>query len=61
MQHIDLSSAVHYHDSKFPPSAIDYQQIIPALTGAVEAISRYDQMLKNMHNSEILLTPLRKQ
>ncbi|WP_287419766.1 Fic family protein [Reinekea sp.] len=28
---------------------------------ATDAIARYDQMLKNMHNSEILLAPLRNQ
>jgi Fic family protein len=28
---------------------------------ATNAIARYDQMLKNMHNSEILLAPLRNQ
>ncbi len=26
-----------------------------------DAVDPYDQMLKNMHNSEILLSPLRKQ
>jgi Fic family protein len=28
---------------------------------ATDAVARYDQMLKNMHNSEILLAPLRNQ
>lgn len=61
MQNINLNDAVKYHDGKFPPSEINYPQIIPALAGAIEAISRYDQMLKNMHNGEILLAPLRNQ
>lgn len=58
---INLANAVHYHHGKFPPEIIQYQKIIPALTGAIEAIARYDQMLKNMHNGEILLAPLRNQ
>lgn len=58
---INLDNAVYYHHGKFPPEIIQYQRIIPALTGAIEAIARYDQMLKNMHNGEILLAPLRNQ
>lgn len=58
---INLDNAVFYHHGKFPPEIIQYQRIIPALTGAIEAIARYDQMLKNMHNGEILLAPLRNQ
>ncbi|CAM3006000.1 Fic family protein [Glaesserella parasuis] len=58
---INLDNAVFYHHGKFPPEIIQYQGIIPALTGAIEAIARYDQMLKNMHNGEILLAPLRNQ
>lgn len=61
MHNINIENAVKYHDGKFPPDEIAYQRIIPALANAIEAISRYDQMLKNMHNSEILLAPLRNQ
>lgn len=61
MKNINLENAVTYHDGKFPPSELAYQQIIPALSLAIEAIARYDQMLKNMHNGEILLAPLRNQ
>ena len=31
------------------------------LLKATDALARYDQMLKNMHNNEILLAPLRNQ
>lgn len=34
---------------------------MPLLVKATDAVARYDQMLKNMHNSEILLAPLRNQ
>lgn len=54
-------NAIKYHYNKFPPSQIDYAEIINALAKATDAIARYDQMLKNMHNSEIFLAPLRSQ
>ena len=58
---LDLSQAVHYHYEQFPPNNLDYFQLIDNLVKATEAIARYDQMLKNLHNSEILLAPLRNQ
>lgn len=56
-----LNDAVQYHYDGFPPQSIDYRIIMDAMIGATEAISRFDQMLKNIHNSEILLAPLRNQ
>ncbi len=58
---IDLSQAVRYHYDQFPPKQLNYQLCIEQLIRATDAIARYDQMLKNMHNSEILLAPLRNQ
>lgn len=58
---LNLDEAVYYHYDKFPPSALDLAKIMPALLAATTAIARFDQMLKNMHNSEILLAPLRNQ
>lgn len=58
---LNFSEAVYYPESVFPPQKIDLTQILSALLGATNAIARYDQMLKNMHNSEILLAPLRNQ
>ena len=59
---LDLSQAVHYHYEKFPPSNLVYSpQLIDNLLKATDALARYDQMLKNLHNSEILLAPLRSQ
>lgn len=58
---INLESAVHYHYERFPPEQLNYQKFVDALLKATDAIARYDQMLKNMHNSEILLAPLRNQ
>ena len=61
MTDFNLEYAVHYHYGGFPPQSIDYQVIMDAMVGATEAISRFDQVLKSMHNSEILLAPLRNQ
>jgi Fic family protein len=57
----DLSGAVKYHYNEFPPSIDDYSKLIQPLSRASAALARYDQMLKSMHSSEILLAPLRSQ
>lgn len=56
-----LDNAVNYHYDKFPPSSLVYEQFVEPLVKATDAVARYDQMLKNMHDSEILLAPLRNQ
>jgi Fic family protein len=58
---MDFTSSVHYHYDQFPPKNLDYGKIVHSLIKATDALARYDQMLKNMHNSEILLAPLRNQ
>lgn len=58
---LDFSNAVKYHYNQFPPDKLNYSTLINPLGRASEAIGRFDQMLKNMHNSEILLAPLRRQ
>lgn len=58
---LDLSSAVDYHYDKFPPRINDYSKLVKPIARASAALARYDQMLKGMHNSEILLAPLRSQ
>ncbi len=58
---IETSKAVTYHDGLFPPEPLDYSRIMPELLAATDALARYDQMLKGMHNSEIFLAPLRNQ
>lgn len=61
LNNLDLSQAVDYHYDKFPPQNLDYNRLVPYLLQATDALARYDQMLKNLHNSEILLAPLRNQ
>jgi Fic family protein len=58
---LNLDNAVNYHYEQFPPSKLDYGKFVDPLLRATDAVARYDQMLKNMHNSEILLAPLRNQ
>lgn len=58
---LDLSQAVDYHYGQFPPQQIDAMRLVKPLSRAASALARYDQMLKGMHNSEILLAPLRNQ
>lgn len=58
---VNLEGAVQYHYDQFPPRKLNYEQFVDGLIKATDAIARYDQMLKNMHNSEILLAPLRNQ
>ena len=58
---IDTSSAIFYHDGQFPPAALDYGRLLTPLLAATDALARYDQMLKSMHNSEVFLAPLRNQ
>ncbi|QPC87254.1 Fic family protein [Mesorhizobium sp. NBSH29] len=60
-QNLDLSEAVNYHYGQFPPASFDYAVLIEPTASAAAALARYDQMLKAMHNSEILLAPLRNQ
>lgn len=57
----DFADAVHYHYKGFPPPNIDASRLIRPLAKASAALARYDQMLKGLHNSEILLAPLRNQ
>ncbi|MCB1389444.1 MAG: Fic family protein [Rhodobacteraceae bacterium] len=56
-----LQNAVTYHYGKFPPQTLSYEALLDPVFQTGNALSRYDQMLAAMHNSEILLAPLRNQ
>jgi len=60
---LNFDNAVNYHYDRFPPKPeqLDFEKLMIPLGKAVDAIARFDQMLKNMHNNEILLAPMRKQ
>lgn len=57
---LDTRNAVHYHQGQFPPT-LDPGRLVPGLLAATDALARYDQMLRGMHNSEVFLAPLRGQ
>ena len=57
---LDLSTSVPYHYGKFPPRQLDYSRLIGPSNAAAAALGRYDQMLANLHNSALLLAPLRR-
>jgi Fic family protein len=56
----DFSDMVDYHYGRFPPSALDLARLMEPALSAQNAISRYDQMLTSLPNSELLLAPLRQ-
>jgi len=58
---LNLDESVNYHYGEFPPQELEYNTLVQGLIEATDAVARYDQMLKGMHNSEILLAPMRKQ
>ena len=60
LESYDLNSVVEYHYGQFPPSALDLSRLIDLVAQAQDAISRYDQMLLSLPNSELLLAPLRQ-
>lgn len=57
----NIENAVRYHYDEFPPKNLDYTQFIQQLLQATDALARFDQMLKNLHNNEIFIAPLRNQ
>jgi Fic family protein len=56
----DCSKAVSYHYGSFPPPTIDLQSVFVPLTEALQQLTRYDEKLQHMPNSELLLAPLRQ-
>jgi len=60
IENYDQSNVVDYHYGRFPPSELGLERLIEPLTRAQDAISRYDQMLLSLPNSELLLAPLRQ-
>lgn len=44
----------------FPPQSIDLREVITWVSAASAALARYDGMLRTLHNSAVLLAPLRR-
>lgn len=53
--------AVHYHLGEFPPTALDWPQLIPLLGATAAAVARYDGILAAIPNAAVLLSPLTTQ
>lgn len=60
IENYDIRDVVDYHYKRFPPNSLDLGSLIEPLSRAQDAISRYDQMLLSLPNSELLLAPLRQ-
>lgn len=56
----DATKAADYHYGGFPPRDIDLNEILFPLTNALQQLTRYDEKLGQMQNSELLLAPLRQ-
>lgn len=56
----DCSRAAAYHYGGFPPPSIKLDKIFFPLAQALQQLTRYDEKLKHMPNSELLLAPLRQ-
>lgn len=56
----DCSNAVSYHYGGFPPSSIDMGALFAPFAAALQQLTRYDEKIQNLFNSELLLAPLRR-
>lgn len=52
---------VQYHLGQFPPTQLDWSQLIPLLGPASAAVARYDGTLAAIPNAAVLLSPLTTQ
>ena len=50
--------AVPYHQGKFPPENLDWQQLLPLIGPANAAIARYEGLLHSIPNPDVLLSPM---
>ena len=56
-----MSQPVYYHYDDFPPTNIDWSQLIPYIGEANAALARYDGTLEAIPNANLLLSPLTTQ
>lgn len=56
----DRTNAVSYHYAGFPPQPVDLSAVFDPLASALQQLTRYDEKLKHLQNSELLLAPLRQ-
>lgn len=56
----DCTKAATYHYGQFPPPSIDIESVFNPLADALQQLTRYDEKLQHMPNSELLLAPLKQ-
>lgn len=56
-----MNGPVRYHTGKFPPSELDWAQLVPLIGPANRAVARYDGILAAIPNPHVLLSPLTTQ
>lgn len=56
-----MTTPVQYHYGKFPPTNLDWTQLIPLIGPASAALARYDGTLAAIPNASVLLSPLTTQ
>ncbi|MEO0383632.1 MAG: Fic/DOC family N-terminal domain-containing protein [Pseudomonadota bacterium] len=61
LERYNFDGNIDYHYGQFPPKTLDYERLFAPMGDAREALARYDQTLKALHNSDFLVTPLRGQ
>lgn len=53
-----MAGPVIYHLGGFPPSSIDWEELVPLIGQANAAIARYDGLVAAIPNASVLLSPL---
>jgi Fic family protein len=53
-----VSTPVLYHLDGFPPTNIDWAELVPLIGRANAALARYDGLVQAMPNASVLLSPL---
>ena len=61
IKELNFDEAVGYHYDCFPPTELNYRELAKPIGSATAALARYDGLLRTLHNSEVLLAPLRRQ
>jgi Fic family protein len=56
-----MTGPVHYHLDGFPPTNIDWAQLVPLIGQANAALARYDGLVAAIPNANVLLSPLTTQ
>ncbi len=56
-----MTTPVHYHEGRFPPTDLDWAQLVTLIGSANAAVARYDGLLSAIPNASVLLSPLTTQ